>query len=86
MKSKIGVSECAVVNSLIPFFIPFMLFLVPEYKQWDKQLIHPNNPSLTTILTFLFLALCLSKMIDRLSKYGIVDEASTIFLLVLMLK
>lgn len=80
MKSKIGVSECAVANSVIPFFVvPFMLLVIPEYKRWDKELIHADDTYLTTVLTLLFLALCFSKHIDRLSKYGIVDESSTIF-------
>jgi hypothetical protein len=34
---------------------------------------------LTLIITFLLTALCFSKHVDRLSKYGIVDESSTIF-------
>jgi drug/metabolite transporter (DMT)-like permease len=80
VKSKIGVSECAVANSVVPFFlVPFMLLLIPEYNRWGSQLLHPGDPSLTTILTLLFLALCFSKHIDRLSKFGIVDESSTIF-------
>jgi drug/metabolite transporter (DMT)-like permease len=80
VKSKIGVSECAVANSVVPFFIvPVMLFVIPEYKRWDKELIHPGDTYLTTVLSLLFIALCFSKHIDRLSKYGIVDESSTIF-------
>jgi len=59
--------------------VPFMLLVIPEYKRWDSQLIHPGDTYLTTVLTLLFIALCFSKHIDRLSKYGIVDESSTIF-------
>jgi EamA domain-containing membrane protein RarD len=65
---------------VVPFFVvPFILIVIPEYKRWNSQLIHSNDSGLTTILTLLFFALCFSKHIDRLCKYGIVNEASTIF-------
>ena len=78
-KSKIGVAECAVANSVIPFFIvPFGLLISPEVKDWPDQLIS-GNQGRTTVIFFLSVSLCISKHIDRLSKYGIVNASSTIF-------
>ena len=80
-KSKIGVIECAVANSIIPFFtIPIVLVFRPEYTVWASEL----TPSKATfkikvIIIVLCISLVASKQIDRFSKYSILQASNTIF-------
>ena len=79
-KSKIGVSECTLANCIIPFFmIPFLLMFLPEYKSWEVQLGPSRSGSTKAILVALSFSLAVSKQIDRLSKFSIVQGSSTIF-------
>lgn len=74
-----GVLECGVANAIVPFFlIPLTLTVIPEFYHW-REMLNPPSSNTRTILTLLCIALCLSKLVDRLSKFGIVNESSTIF-------
>jgi len=80
-KTKIGVSECAVANAIIPFFtIPIVLAFNNEYSDWAAEL-SPTKASVgkKIAIVVLCVALACSKQIDRLSKFGIVQASSTIF-------
>jgi uncharacterized membrane protein len=78
-KSKIGVSECATANAIIPFcLVPFVLTFDTEYKSWGQHL-YPLSKAKTTIVVFLLISLSLAKNFDRAAKFGIVSSSSTIF-------
>jgi hypothetical protein len=81
VKSKIGVKECALVNSIIPFFLlPFMLPATGEYKQWPSVLFRPHaKVGIPIIIAALSFALMESKHVDRYAKYAIVENTSTLF-------
>jgi hypothetical protein len=79
VKSKIGAKECAIATTLGPFvFLPLVLFFDNEYLFWREEL----WPTLTwqrwAVVT-LCIALSLSKLVDRFSKFGIIAASSTIF-------
>jgi hypothetical protein len=59
-KSKVGVSECAVANSVFPFFlVPIMLLVIPEYKRWKIELYYPfDTDHYLLIDCFVFLKTC----------------------------
>lgn len=78
-KTKIGVSEAALANSIIPFFtIPFALVFIDEYTLWPDELA-PTLSKTRMIIALLSVTLCISKQIDRISKFGIVQGSNTLF-------
>lgn len=78
-KSKIGVSECATANAIIPFcLVPSVLIFDKEYKSWGRDL-YPFSRAKTTIVVVLLVSLSLAKNFDRAAKFGIVSNSSTIF-------
>lgn len=77
-KSAIGVSECTFSNSIIPFFLlPLVFIFVPEYKQWGELTGH--DAGMTTLLVFLCCGVGLSKLVDRMCKFSLVNKASTMY-------
>ena len=78
-KSYIGCLECAIVNSIIPFFLlPSILIFIPEYKTWNEDLIGFNKKG-TVIVTLLCFAIAITKNADRLSKFFIISKSSTMY-------
>jgi drug/metabolite transporter (DMT)-like permease len=79
VKSRIGAKECALATTLGPFlFIPFLLLVDREYLRWQAQLC-PAILGKRLMILLLCLGLSMSKLVDRISKYGIVAGSSTIF-------
>jgi hypothetical protein len=79
VKSKIGVSECATANAIIPFcLVPLVLTFDKESSSWGRDL-YPFSPPKTAIIVFLLVSLSLAKNFDRAAKFGIVSTSSTIF-------
>lgn len=78
-KSRMGVLECSLANSLIPCLVlPLVLLVIPEYQKWPDQLYHhPQNIRL--FIGFLCLVVTASKHADRLAKFSIVSMTSTMF-------
>lgn len=76
-KSRMGVLECALANSLIPCLVlPLALLVVPEYKDWGPVLIdRPMNVRFYIALLCCMVTVC--KHADRLSKFSIVGSAGT---------
>jgi hypothetical protein len=97
-KTHLGVLEASFSNALIPFLVlPLTLTFLPEYKQWSI-LSHPSTTTaysllgngarhgqstIVAIMTLLLVALSLSKYLDRVSKFYVVGQASTLFYAVL---
>jgi len=78
-KSYIGSLECAIANSIIPFFLlPTILILIPEYKTWNEELIGFDKKG-TMIVTFLCFAITITKSADRLSKFFVISKSSTMY-------
>lgn len=78
-KSVLGVAECSFFNSFIPCMtIPLIFIVVPEYKEWGI-LTKPRSGAQLSLLLFLCLGLAISKLIDRLCKFSIVNKASTMY-------
>jgi len=76
-KTRIGVYECAFFNALIPFcVIPLALAVVPEQKIWAQHL-GGRNALNTFTVTAVTLMICLAKWGDRISKFSVVQKAST---------
>jgi drug/metabolite transporter (DMT)-like permease len=77
-KTRMGVLECSLANAIIPsFFLPVALLAIPEYHRWST-LLH-RTPSATAVITLLCVTITLAKHADRLSKFSIVSQASTMF-------
>jgi len=78
-KSYIGCLECAIANSIIPFFLlPTILIFIPEYKTWNEELVGFNKKG-TIIVTFLCFTILITKNADRLSKFFVISESSTMY-------
>jgi len=78
-KSAIGVTECSFSNSIIPFFtIPLLYAVVPEYHFYSSSLTGFSQ-GYTALLFFICLGIALAKMFDRLCKFSLVSETSTMF-------
>jgi len=76
-KTRIGVYECAFFNALIPFcVIPLAFLVVPEEKQWSTQLTGRNSLNTFTV-TAVVIMICFAKWGDRVSKFSVVQKAST---------
>lgn len=73
-----GVLECALANSVIPSaFLPIILTFVPEYNKWD--ILTSYRTQGTIMIGLLCCGVTISKHADRLAKFSIVSEASTMF-------
>jgi drug/metabolite transporter (DMT)-like permease len=78
-KSRMGVLECSLANSLIPCCVlPFVLLVVPEEKKWGDQL-GGHAPIACFFIALLCLSVTVSKHADRLCKFSIVSMTSTMF-------
>lgn len=76
-KTRIGVYECAFFNALIPFcVIPLALLADSEQKQWSVQLTGRNSLNTFTV-TMVVIMICFAKWGDRISKFSVVQKAST---------
>ena len=76
-RSYMGCLECAVANSMIPFFIlPTILIFIPEYNSWNEL---RGTASGTCIITLILIALSITKYADRLSKFFILSSTSTMY-------
>jgi len=76
-KSRMGVLECSLANSLIPFCVlPLALLAVPEYRDWGPVLID-RAPNVRTCIALLCCLVTICKHTDRLSKFSIVGSAGT---------
>eukprot|EP00386_Alphamonas_edax_P006190 GDKI01020120.1.p1 GENE.GDKI01020120.1~~GDKI01020120.1.p1 ORF type:complete len:411 (-),score=28.44 GDKI01020120.1:586-1818(-) len=79
-KSRMGVLECSLANSLIPCTVlPFVLLVVPEYKLWHTQLVGSHSNVSRICIALLCFTVTVSKHADRLAKFSIVSMASTMF-------
>jgi len=77
-KTKIGVLECALATTVVPFFLaPFALFFVDEVTQWSE--LAPASSTERIIIAILCFSLVSTKIVDRLSKFSVVQASSTLF-------
>jgi hypothetical protein len=74
-----GVLECSLANAFIPsLLLPLALLARPEYHNYPEELGgHSTRP--TVIITLLCITITMAKHMDRLSKFSIVSQASTMF-------
>lgn len=78
-KSAIGVTECSFSNSIIPFFtIPLLYTVMPEYRYYASDFTGYSH-GYTALLVFICLGIALAKMMDRLCKFSLVTQTSTMF-------
>ena len=74
-----GVLECSLANSIIPsLVIPFVLLFIPEYHKWNEQLTG-RSAYATAVVLLLCASITIFKHADRLCKFSIVSQASTMF-------
>ena len=77
-KSRMGVLECSLANSLVPsLLLPLSLLVVPEYKKWTC--LTGRGTNLTILITVLCCSITICKHADRLCKFSIVSQANTMF-------
>jgi drug/metabolite transporter (DMT)-like permease len=76
-KTRIGVYECAFFNAIIPFaVIWFALLFSAEATTWASQLTGKSTMNTFTI-TCVVTMICFAKWGDRISKFSVVQKAST---------
>ena len=76
-KTRIGVYECAFFNAIIPFaVIWFALLFSDEATTWASQLTGKSTMNTFTI-TCVVTMICFAKWGDRISKFSVVQKAST---------
>jgi drug/metabolite transporter (DMT)-like permease len=82
-KTRIGVYECAFFNALIPFcVIPLAFIFDNETAHWSNQL-NGRNTLNTFTVTAVVTMICLAKWGDRISKFSVVQKASTMLFAIL---
>jgi uncharacterized membrane protein len=73
-----GVLECSLANSIVPSSVlPLALLVIPEYKSWNS--LSDKKPTACFVIALLCCSVTLCKHADRLCKFSIVSEASTMF-------